>query len=99
MEDLLSITDENDWLDLADGQEALLKARLDAVMRDGSLLLSFADWSQIVVPVIGDDPFRETGLDRLRREGVGHRVHIVVMRTEDGVAADAGAPIAAGIDQ
>jgi hypothetical protein len=97
MTDLPSIVGENDWIDLADGEEAVLKARLDTVMRDGSLLLGFADWSQIVVPIVGDGPFRETGLDRLRREGLGRQVHLAVFRTEDGIAAEADALISAGI--
>lgn len=97
MTDMPTITCESDWLDLADGEEALLKARLDTVFRDGSLLLSFADWTQISVPVVGDDPFRETGLDRLRGEAVGSRVSLPVIRTEDGIAAEAGSLIAAEI--
>jgi len=97
MTDMPCITGENDWLDLADGEEAILKARLDTVTPGGSLLLGFADWSQIAVPIVGDDPQRETGLDRLRREGIGRQVHLAVIRTEDGIAAAAGAPISAEI--
>lgn len=97
MTDMPTITGENDWLDLDDGDEAILKARLDAVTRDGALVFSFADWSQIAVPVVGEDPFREAGLDRLRQEGMGRTVHLAVVRTEDGIAAEAGSPISATI--
>ncbi len=92
-----TISGENDWLDLDDGEEAMLIARLDAVFRTGGLLLSFADWSQISVPVRGDDPFRETGMDRLRSEAIGRRIRLPVVRTEDGVVADAGAIVAVEI--
>lgn len=97
MTEMPTISCENDWLDLADGEDALLKARLDTVFRDGALLLSFADWSQISVPVVGDDPFREVGLDRLRSKAVARRISLPVIRTEDGIAAEAGALIAAEI--
>lgn len=97
MTQMPTVSGESDWLDLDDGEEAMLVARLDQIMRDGTLLLSFTDWSQIVVPVKGDDTFRETGLDRLREEGMGRRVRLPIVRTEDGIAAHAGALVATEI--
>lgn len=97
MTELPIVAGENDWLELGDGDEAMLIARLDAIFRTGGLLLSFADWSQISVPVRGEDPFLETGMDRLRAEAVGRRIRLPVARTEDGIVVDAGAIVAAEI--
>jgi hypothetical protein len=97
MSDPTIISNDEDWLDLGDGAEALVRARLDAVGRDATLVVSFADWSQMAIAVHGDSPFRETGLDRLRREAIGRHILLPVVRTEDGLAADAGALIAAEI--
>lgn len=97
MNDLPRISSGEDWLDLTAGDEALLKARLESVSSNTGLLMTFSDWSQIVARIVGDDVFREQGLDRLRDEGIGRQVQIVVTRDEDGIFVDAGALVAAEI--
>jgi hypothetical protein len=94
--DLPAVSCDDDWLELADGEEGVLRARLESIGRDRTLLMTWPDWSQVVVSV-PEGAMEEIGLDRLRREAIGRSVRMVVTRNEDGVHAEGAALVAAEV--
>lgn len=83
MDDLPTITCDDDWLDLPTGARGVIVGRLDAVMPDGHLLIAYPDWQQVVVP-IEPDAARQNDGGRALLRGLRRRVRIAVTRTEDG---------------
>jgi hypothetical protein len=69
------------WLDLRDGQQAVLSGRLELASLSG-LVITGADWSQLSVNA--DDA-------RTLTHFKGRQVRLVVTRTEDGLFATADA--------
>lgn len=81
MNDLPRITNDQSWLDLDDGSEALLSGRLELAGTTG-FAATFADWSQVAVEATDPGPLRPLE---------GQQIEIVVTRTEDGLFATADA--------
>lgn len=78
------VSGANDWLDLAIGQPAVLRARLESITVDGpepGLLFSFPDWDQLVLSI--EDDGIPPNIDA-QRAFVGKRVQVIMFRTEDG---------------
>lgn len=77
LDELPRLTNENDWLDLAEGDHAILVGSLDTAQWN-FLLVSFPDWSLVSVDIEG----KTTAAARPPR---GSRVELEVIRTEDGL--------------
>jgi hypothetical protein len=79
-DDLLRITDEDDWLDLGEGEQGLVIGRVDAQRKD-FIIINFSNWTSLTIEI---DQEVEVKLSLL-----GLNVELVVERTEDGVITDA----------
>ena len=85
MIELPLLTSENQWLEMKDGEQGVLLARLNTMCRDGSLLLSYADRGQITLEVRGESTFLQASIDRLRQEAIGKTIRLLITRYENGI--------------
>lgn len=74
------ISNDQDWLDLKMNQEGLVKGFVEYVAHDG-LTISFTDWSRLFI----DCGHHEIEMMDLLEE----EIELPVVRTEDGLYADA----------
>lgn len=72
--DLPTITNDEAWLDLRDGEQAVVRGRVTA-SGPAAHCISFSDWSELIVDADGSSFTLPLGAD----------VELVITRTEDGV--------------
>lgn len=74
---MITIHSDQDWLDLAVGQTAIVKQRLTSVFKElGQIVFTFVDWDPLII---------ETPYAHLLKPLLGSHVELEVTRTEDGL--------------
>lgn len=85
------ITNDDDWLDLRVGETGTVLGKLESVGygSPGTLIITFADWSQLVIEC--DSPRDAKAIP------LSTQVRVRVRRTEDGLTAIGMIPAAGGV--